>query len=246
MQYNPLTRRYWLSADTSVNYLVATPKGLMFTQRPGGAVRPRRHADRQRARPRPRPPTDARGPRPALVALRDYRPYAGAGARGMLGVAFGMTPEHPEYGDLREEFFRNYESCMTQRTYVVRGRRAADRVAGGTRDPLGRGDQQVDALRRAADPRHALFSTAPRRRGRRHHAARRSRIRRRCWRPRGKSACARSTASTWATTSATWSRAGPPACRRSRRPTATSAATRNSHGGARMPTWRIRLICCGS
>ena len=23
MQYNPLTRRYWLSADTSVNYLIA-------------------------------------------------------------------------------------------------------------------------------------------------------------------------------------------------------------------------------
>lgn len=26
MQYNPLTRRYWLSADTSVNYLLATRK----------------------------------------------------------------------------------------------------------------------------------------------------------------------------------------------------------------------------
>jgi len=24
MQYNPLTRRYWMSQDTSVNYLVAT------------------------------------------------------------------------------------------------------------------------------------------------------------------------------------------------------------------------------
>jgi 2-polyprenyl-6-hydroxyphenyl methylase/3-demethylubiquinone-9 3-methyltransferase len=26
MEYNPLTRRYWLSADTSVNYLVATQR----------------------------------------------------------------------------------------------------------------------------------------------------------------------------------------------------------------------------
>ena len=26
MEYNPLTRRYWLSADTSVNYLLATRK----------------------------------------------------------------------------------------------------------------------------------------------------------------------------------------------------------------------------
>lgn len=55
------------------------------------------------------------------LPYENYRPYAGAGARGMLGVAFGMTPEHPEYGDLREEFFRNYESCMTQRTYVFEG-----------------------------------------------------------------------------------------------------------------------------
>ena len=28
MQYNPLTQRYWLSADTSVNYLVATQRPL--------------------------------------------------------------------------------------------------------------------------------------------------------------------------------------------------------------------------
>jgi 2-polyprenyl-6-hydroxyphenyl methylase/3-demethylubiquinone-9 3-methyltransferase len=26
MEYNPVTRRYWLSADTSVNYLLATRK----------------------------------------------------------------------------------------------------------------------------------------------------------------------------------------------------------------------------
>jgi 2-polyprenyl-6-hydroxyphenyl methylase/3-demethylubiquinone-9 3-methyltransferase len=26
MSYNPLTRRYWLNADTSVNYLIATQK----------------------------------------------------------------------------------------------------------------------------------------------------------------------------------------------------------------------------
>jgi N-acetyl-D-muramate 6-phosphate phosphatase len=50
-----------------------------------------------------------------------YRPMAGAGARGMLGVAFGMKPEDPEFPALREEFFRNYESCMTQRTYVFEG-----------------------------------------------------------------------------------------------------------------------------
>jgi N-acetyl-D-muramate 6-phosphate phosphatase len=55
------------------------------------------------------------------LPLEKYRPMAGAGARGMLGIAFGITPEHPDFPALREEFFRNYESCMTQRTYVFEG-----------------------------------------------------------------------------------------------------------------------------
>ena len=55
------------------------------------------------------------------LPLEKYRPMAGAGARGMLGIAFGMTPEHPEFAAMREEFFRNYESCMTERTYVFEG-----------------------------------------------------------------------------------------------------------------------------
>jgi 2-polyprenyl-6-hydroxyphenyl methylase/3-demethylubiquinone-9 3-methyltransferase len=28
MQYNPITRRYWMSQDTSVNYLVATQRPI--------------------------------------------------------------------------------------------------------------------------------------------------------------------------------------------------------------------------
>lgn len=55
------------------------------------------------------------------LPLEIYRPMAGAGARGMLGVAFGMGPEHPEFAGLREEFLSNYESCMTQRTCVFGG-----------------------------------------------------------------------------------------------------------------------------
>jgi 2-phosphoglycolate phosphatase len=50
-----------------------------------------------------------------------YRSMAGAGARGMLGVAFGLTPEHPDFDKLKEEFFVNYESCMTQRTQAFEG-----------------------------------------------------------------------------------------------------------------------------
>jgi N-acetyl-D-muramate 6-phosphate phosphatase len=50
-----------------------------------------------------------------------YRPMAGAGARGMLGVAFDMTPEHPNFMAWREEFFYNYEMCLTQRTKAFAG-----------------------------------------------------------------------------------------------------------------------------
>ena len=55
------------------------------------------------------------------LPLAHYRPMAGAGARGMIGLAFGFTPEHPEYDAMKEEFFRNYEACMTQRTFAFEG-----------------------------------------------------------------------------------------------------------------------------
>ncbi len=57
---------------------------------------------------------------PSLPIAR-YRPMAGAGARGMLGEAFGIGPEHPEFAGLREEFFRNYESRMTRHTTIFEG-----------------------------------------------------------------------------------------------------------------------------
>lgn len=55
------------------------------------------------------------------LPLERYRPMAGAGARGMLGIAFDMTPEHPDYEGMREEFFVNYERCMTERTRAFDG-----------------------------------------------------------------------------------------------------------------------------
>lgn len=55
------------------------------------------------------------------LPLAHYRPMAGAGARGMLGVAFGMTPEHPDFMAYREEFFVNYENAMTERTVIFEG-----------------------------------------------------------------------------------------------------------------------------
>lgn len=55
------------------------------------------------------------------LPLADYRPMAGAGARGMIGIAFGLTPDDAGFNDLKEEFFVNYEACMTERTYAFDG-----------------------------------------------------------------------------------------------------------------------------
>lgn len=55
------------------------------------------------------------------LAFEQYRPMAGAGARGMIQVAFGIAPDHADYEALKEEFFKNYEACMTERTYAFAG-----------------------------------------------------------------------------------------------------------------------------
>ena len=55
------------------------------------------------------------------LPMDSYRPMCGAGARGMLEVAFGMTPDHVDFEAMREEFFVNYGQCMTQRTYAFDG-----------------------------------------------------------------------------------------------------------------------------
>lgn len=57
---------------------------------------------------------------PSLSAER-YRPMAGAGARGMLHIAFGLSPQDPDFDAMREEFFANYERCMTHNTYAFDG-----------------------------------------------------------------------------------------------------------------------------
>jgi phosphoglycolate phosphatase len=64
------------------------------------------------------------------LPYESYRPLAGAGARGMLKIAFDMTPEHADFMAMREEFFANYESAMTVRTYAFDG--VSDLIAGLT------------------------------------------------------------------------------------------------------------------
>ncbi|MBY0464088.1 MAG: HAD-IA family hydrolase [Burkholderiales bacterium] len=50
-----------------------------------------------------------------------YRAMAGAGARGMLGVAFGMAADHPDYEAHKNEFLANYEAAMTVYTRSFNG-----------------------------------------------------------------------------------------------------------------------------
>lgn len=55
------------------------------------------------------------------LPFADYRPMVGAGARGMVGVAFGITPADAGFEALREEFLDNYERSLTERTLPFEG-----------------------------------------------------------------------------------------------------------------------------
>ncbi|QHE86980.1 phosphoglycolate phosphatase [Hydrogenophaga sp. BPS33] len=52
----------------------------------------------------------------ASLPLDHYRPFTGSGARGMLRAAFDVASEDDGYDLLKEEFFTEYASCLTQRT----------------------------------------------------------------------------------------------------------------------------------
>lgn len=55
------------------------------------------------------------------IPLATYRPHAGAGARGMLGMAFGIKPGDADFEALREEFLQRYERRMTCLTRAFDG-----------------------------------------------------------------------------------------------------------------------------
>lgn len=55
------------------------------------------------------------------LPLERYRPMAGAGARGLLGEAFGVQPGDLQFDVLKEEFFCNYEARLTEATLIFDG-----------------------------------------------------------------------------------------------------------------------------
>ena len=55
------------------------------------------------------------------LPLSRYRPLVGTGARGMLEVAFGVTPNDADFETLKEEFYINYELRLTRLTRAFDG-----------------------------------------------------------------------------------------------------------------------------
>lgn len=55
----------------------------------------------------------------ADLPLKNLRPYASSGARGLLEAGLGVLPDHPEYTALREAFLQHYanEICVNTRLF---------------------------------------------------------------------------------------------------------------------------------
>lgn len=57
----------------------------------------------------------------APLPFDQLRPLVGAGARGMVGAAMGVSPDDPRFVPLRDEFLALYEAHMLDRTQVFAG-----------------------------------------------------------------------------------------------------------------------------
>src|SRR5215813_12798161 len=55
------------------------------------------------------------------VPMSDIRAHASAGARGMLGKALGITPDHPDYPPMRDSFLAYYEAGLDETTRLFDG-----------------------------------------------------------------------------------------------------------------------------
>ena len=72
----------------------------------------------------------ARGMEPTPYAI--LRPTASAGARGMIGAAFGLTPADDGYEELRVQWFDNYQNAMAVHSSLFPGvRELLDGIATG-------------------------------------------------------------------------------------------------------------------
>ena len=56
-----------------------------------------------------------------LLPLATTRAYTSMGARGLLGVGLDVTPEHPDYAAMRDEFLAHYEANLCRETQLFPG-----------------------------------------------------------------------------------------------------------------------------
>ena len=61
----------------------------------------------------------ARGLQPLAASV--VRPYASMGARGLLRIGFDLTPEHPQYIAMRDEFLDRYGHALCVHTRLFPG-----------------------------------------------------------------------------------------------------------------------------
>ena len=60
-----------------------------------------------------------RGMEPLPAAT--VRPYSSMGARGLLRIGFGMTPDHADYAAMKDEFLDNYAAAICVHTRLFPG-----------------------------------------------------------------------------------------------------------------------------
>jgi len=56
-----------------------------------------------------------------LLPVATTRAYTSMGARGLLGVGLDVTPEHPDYAAMRDEFLAHYEANLCRETRLFPG-----------------------------------------------------------------------------------------------------------------------------
>ncbi len=55
------------------------------------------------------------------VPVEQLRGYASSGARGLLYAGMGVTPEQPDFGELRDAFLAHYADCLAENTRLFAG-----------------------------------------------------------------------------------------------------------------------------
>ena len=78
--------------------------------------------------------------------LEKLRPFASAGARGMLQAALRILPDHPEFTSMRDEFLRHYADAICVDTRLFPGIELLLGEIEKARPALGYRDQQSRAV----------------------------------------------------------------------------------------------------